>query len=876
MNKPDYDILQFIKSKKGIVTSGYTFLIINIGILIARYLYCIAYLDRVIVSNNIMYLLISISIPFATWIYSTTDEQFNFYNQKLFFLGTGVINAFLTLYQPLYTVIWDYALPKIMLIPINEAMTQGMVVNLARAALILPIVLLIVVLVINLFNPYFQGESAQNLAAWKLKHAVDLRENKDTAYDFLPVKNLKTKKTILIKESDRFVHTLIDGATGVGKTSSVMLTAVYFDLMKKVENRERLEKELLNMVNEKKAYVKGPVTTFSPSNIVPKKKYLNEYRKLIKKYPDCGITVMAPNSGFPDDVVKLCRAFDVPVNVMDPEYDEDTGRLKEGFIGMNPFYVPENLKEEERTIWISEKAAAFSDVMIALKDNGSKDEYFVGINESVTTNIAIICMRGVPLLEHRQPNIDDIQLCINDFKRLEQYINAIENHYKINVKVNSVAGPSQKGAINANTLKERAMETSCTYENGGEDNPYYMTLLYVKEELLGAGAEKMRDQSRGLRNLINGFLMNPRIKKMLTTSNYINFDGILHNGEVTVINTATAIGDSTSTALGLFILLNLKQAVMRRKKNDRKNHFWYIDELPVYIHPKTESMFSLFRQFRVAMIVAIQTLDQMEKNANTKYLKGVITNSCGTQIIFGRVNPSEMKIYSELAGVEEVNVVQRTISKNSILSDNASISMSERVTPTRQNVMEGKKIRNRDFQEVTIFHIDEGRIMPAEHGKVSFLPKECFKKVARNRIDWNKYVTIVDIRKQIKKEDMEQPKETETLMNQMVNDTIMTQKVHDETRKSAAIDIYEAMKQTSKVVQEKTENKDYTLQEYLYESIVKEKNQYRNETEHKESESTQPRNPEQEKQTEAQKEAKRINDMSEEELIRELEMLNDV
>ena len=136
----------------------------------------------------------------------------------------------------------------------------------------------------------------------------------------------------------------------------------------------------------------------------------------------------------------------------------------------------------------------------------------------------------------------------------------------------------------------------------------------------------MEDQSRGTRNIINEFLLMPANREIFCSQNSIDFDWALANGEVTVCNYNLASGDTDAVAFGLFFLLSFNNAVLSRPGTEftRVPHFFYVDELPVLIHPSLEKNFSLFRKFRVAMTVAIQTLDQMEKNEITKYLKGVI------------------------------------------------------------------------------------------------------------------------------------------------------------------------------------------------------------------------------------------------------------
>lgn len=62
------------------------------------------------------------------------------------------------------------------------------------------------------------------------------------------------------------------------------------------------------------------------------------------------------------------------------------------------------------------------------------------------------------------------------------------------------------------------------------------------------------------------------------------------------------------------------------------------------------------------MMVAIRTLDQMEKNEITKYLKGIILG-CAHIIVFGRSSLSDMEIFSSLAGVQDVKDVQTSTSE---------------------------------------------------------------------------------------------------------------------------------------------------------------------------------------------------------------------
>ena len=120
------------------------------------------------------------------------------------------------------------------------------------------------------------------------------------------------------------------------------------------------------------------------------------------------------------------------------------------------------------------------------------------------------------------------------------------------------------------------------------------------------------------------------------------------------------------------------------------------------------------------MMVAIQTLDQMEKNEITKYLKGVILG-CAHIIVFGRSSLSDMEIFSSLAGVRNVREEQSSITETALTDDSPHYSFSSREMMAQKNAIEEIEIRMKDFQEVTFFTTRAGRPLPALSGIVDFL-----------------------------------------------------------------------------------------------------------------------------------------------------------
>ena len=770
-----YDYQEAEKEKKNYISpqnaimAGTIISILNAIFLFVRYFVAIINLQYNVVTNNILYIIFAAVAPIIMWVLSTNTEYWNFHNRKVALFCIALVNAVLVVVQPVYSLYWNVIVRSIFKIKTTEAMTEGMIILLAQV-LLLGLTAGTIALILKALCPAFLSEKTiVKLKRFKISHHVDMRKNKEFLYDLKMIKSLKDGKDINIRYMDRFLHILVNGATGTGKTSSVFLPAIKQDLDRKIANKELREKELLKMLLEHKAYFVGPIKEFDEYKVRPKKGYEKQFKKIWDTYQDCGITVMAPNNSIIEDVLKLAKARNVKVNVLDPAatYEMFPNALKKG---INPFFVPLNLSEEERNIRIKTAAEVFSEVLIAVNErNGTSDQYFTDISRSVTTNISVACMLARNI-EGKQTNIKEIEKCISNFTELKSYINIIEEHFDMSVEAQVIEKKNGKtsNTIDADVLKatkstSRTREEELARKKKNEENPYYQTIYFIKSELLGAGEEKMFDQARGLRNLVNKLLMDPRFKEILSADDEhrIDFDDTFSKNQITVINTALEFGSEMSTAFGLFYLLTQKASVLRRPKGNRSPHYMWVDEVSQYMHSSLEDMFTLYRQYKVGVVLAIQSLSQMEKSNTTKYLKNVFMGS-GTHLAFGRLGPDEMETYSKMAGTYEKDVSQKTVNETSILSDSASISFSERITPTVTNKIEGSEMRYLDFQELTVLTVNQGRVLDGQIGKVSFLSESDFNQREHKVLRWESIKDRFEIIEEETPEHQayEEPKET--------------------------------------------------------------------------------------------------------------------
>lgn len=706
-------------------------IMINVLLLISRYVYAYTHLQKVVVCNHLIYILPALIMPYVAWVISTNENFWAFHQRKRLFFYLCTVNAILVLFQPVYTLIRNITVPLVMKIPINPLLTKNMVILLAYV-LIFGLFALVCFIVYRQVDIIILSETTKRqIELFKLQHIKDSRESRQYKYDITAIKSLESGQPVRVKENDRFVQAEITGASGTGKTSGIFLGVIKSDLDQKVKNREKRYEELMQMLVQKKATIQASLKEFDESAVIPIGKTKSEYKRnqkqlaaIRRKYADCGMTIVAPNASLIDSITRMCKVRNIKINVLDPansyfNYDN----VKE--VAINPFYLPLNLDENERIIRISEASSVFADVLIATNQmGGQSDTYFTDISLSVSSNVAAVVMLAKNI-EGEQAYIDDIHECIGNFNNLKPYVEIIEKYYNISVATQTV---SREQKISADTILE--MQGTVNTAKGNKKarkNPYYHQILFVKQELLGDGKEAMFSQARGLRNLINKILQDPRIKRKLsaTDDNRIDFDEILSKNQITVVSTAIELGQNISTSFGLFFLLLHRASVLRRPPETRTPHFLWVDECAQYVHPFFDDVIALYRQFRVAAVLTLQTLTQLEKRSATAYLKNVFLGA-GTHIVFGRLAAEEMKLYSAMAGIKREVQEQKTVTSNSVLSSNPSHSESVRTTPAITNQMEGADLRMLDFQELTIFTINNGRVLPGQFARIFFIGEDAY------------------------------------------------------------------------------------------------------------------------------------------------------
>lgn len=721
-----------IEKSTHIIKRTYLVLYVILGLGILQQLISIWFLRSALIPGMPLFFLLGIFVGVFLFIISTNYEYFNFWNRKRYNIITIIIYMSMTMASLLALVFCELLLPIIFLIPIGRDVTMGMVVWLSRLLYSLFVAIPAGFILYQLIHAISQPENWEAIDAFKIRKHVDLRKNKGFLYDLNIIRRMEDGRYYTIKEVDRQRHMILNGVTGTGKTSSGLIPAVTSDLDQKAENEDYVKKELVKrMLTEDDIHPSKDISDehFTIDAFWAEGKTGKDFLEALKKKaPSAGITVIAPNADFADAVYELATIRGFSVNRVDPiPLNKDTGEMKPGYMGFNPLYISPDLSPFQRKLDVFRKSRMFSDVLQALyEQSGKTDQYFTSLNRNLTTTLSILIMITYPWLHNgAQPDMTAIQEVINDFSCVRQYIYAL-------AKIVGVGD-------------ELKNEYDVTYDwlKGKKFGEYQFIVSQIAYDLMGAGRVKMEDQARGLRIIINEFLTEPLVRNVVCAKDSLDIDRALAKGEITVVNYGLELGMSIATGFGLFFCLSFNQAVLRRPGNEasRLLHLYYCDELPVLLHKDMEPIFTLFRQFKVCFICAFQTSSQFDRNDMTRYLKNVVISNCGHHIIYGNCSKDDMELYQSLAGRTLKFMEQETVSETALSSANTAMSFSTRVTPQYENLVEGYKIRNKDFQEVTVFGVDNGDHVDPFDGKLSFLTKEQKEGKGRCHIDWNRFIS---------------------------------------------------------------------------------------------------------------------------------------
>lgn len=428
----------------------------------------------------------------------------------------------------------------------------------------------------------------------------------------------ETGKTITFPESSRYQSLFVCGGSGTGKTSLIYEPMMARDIEKKYFYRE-ISKEIgFTALKTKIAVLNKPYNNdylnknFNLNMLSPASGKETLFKAYLKKmvlgnlngktiFKDLGLTLMSPDYEVISHMTDVCQNFGFDYNMIDPS-DINS-------IGLNPFVYDDPSKI---AITISSALKAmYNDAHSEVEDAYREDVAIQAIE-----NLAILLKEMYPRMnEGSLPTIEDMLKMFTNFDLVEKMCEILAHDEELKVK-------------------------------------YSVQLAYFRKNFYsnGSGRDDTEKHIMASVTQLDNLLRLPGVKTILCNRHHnLNFDDMLANGDITFICTRRGdLGASSHKAFGLFFLIAMQNAVLRRPggENNRVPNFLYIDEFPDFICKSTEAIFTMYRKYKVATTISAQNLAQLETPATKENYKTTILSNCANKIFTGNGTIEELQWWS--------------------------------------------------------------------------------------------------------------------------------------------------------------------------------------------------------------------------------------
>lgn len=433
----------------------------------------------------------------------------------------------------------------------------------------------------------------------------------------------ETAKMITIPEESRYQSTFVCGGSGSGKTSMVFEPLIARDLERRFFFREVSKEMGFTSLKTGIAVLNAPYdndylnTNFNLNMLIPTSGNEDVYKGYMKKmildssgditYRNCGITLLSPDREISDHMISVCKNFGLSYNIIDPS-DKNS-------VGLNPFVYDDANKI----------AITISSVLKSMFDI-STDESAEAYRESVVIqaieNVALLLKEMYPRMNDGMlPNLEDMLKMFTNFDLVEKMCEILAHDEE---------------------LKDE----------------YSVQLAYFKKNFYknGSGKQSTEKYIDVAISQLDKLLRLPGVKSILCNRNRnINFDEMLANGDITFVCTRRGdLGASSHKAFGLFFLISMQNAVLRRPGNEKSRvpNFLYIDEFPDFICKATEPIFTMYRKYKIATTISAQNLEQLEPVNSKQSFRQTILSNCANKIFTGGGSIEELEWWSKEFGTK--------------------------------------------------------------------------------------------------------------------------------------------------------------------------------------------------------------------------------
>lgn len=466
-------------------------------------------------------------------------------------------------------------------------------------------------------------------------------------------------RKVSMPETSRYQSLFVCGGTGTGKTSLVYEPLIAKDIERKAFFREASKELGFTALKTGIATLNKPYDNdylnknFNLTMLTPVSDKESLYNTYLKKmilgtihgetiYRNLGLTLMAPDYEVIEHMTDICKNFGIDYNVIDPSNSSS--------IGLNPFVYDDPGK-------IAVTISSVLKAMFLVTHDDPEEAYRGDVSTQAIENVTILLKEMYPRMnEGSLPNLEDLLKLFTNFELIEKMCEIMAHDEK---------------------LKEK----------------YAIQLTYFKKYFYkdAPGKEEIEKYIYTAVSQLDNLLRIPGVKPILCNRhNNVNFDQFLEEGKMTFICTRRGdLGAAGHKAFGLFYLISMQDAVLRRPGSEatRIPHFLYIDEFADFICRATEPMFTLYRKFKVAPTISVQSLSQLEIHGQKENYRSLILSNCANKIFTGNADYDEVEWWANELGAHREWTFTNSIDADTYKYDSKYTNVSWKYV---ENVRAGK------------------------------------------------------------------------------------------------------------------------------------------------------------------------------------------
>lgn len=519
--------------------------------------------------------------------------------------------------------------------------------------------------------------------------------------------NFESGKKMILTEKCRYQSLLACGGSGTGKTSLILEPMMAKDI----------EKKAFYIANAKEMGYTALKTGIAVLNRPYDDEYLNEnfnlnmitpvsgkesvYKAYMNKmilsslgndivYRNLGITAISPDFESISKIMNVCKNYHIKYNLIDPSNMNS--------IGLNPFVYDDASKI---AITISSVLKGMYASAHLEREEAYREDFIIQALE----NITIMLKEMYPKMNNGNiPNLEDLLKMLTNFDLVEKMCEIMRSDEEL----------AEKYSIQINYFKKNFYARSA----GRQETEKYIYIATAQ---------------------LDNLLRLPGVKTILCNRhNNIDFDKALANGEVTLVCTRRGdLGRTSHRAFGLFFILSMQNAVLRRPGNEssRIPHFLYIDEFPDFICKDTEAIFTLYRKYKVATTITAQNLAQLEGNMPNMKYKDTILSNCASKIFLGDATPEELEWWSKEFIKRRTWTYSNSMDMNKLQYDAKWGS----VKYDWENYFAANKLANLKFKSAAVKLKTEGGGFEIGEGKFNFIASKYKEEQPIKKYNFSKF-----------------------------------------------------------------------------------------------------------------------------------------